>query len=37
MSATTMSGDTTIIYNPAHYMDSCFEQQNAEGKILFNI
>ena len=36
LSATTMSGDTTIIYNPVHYMDSCFEE-NPEGKILFNI
>ena len=34
---TTTSGNTTIIYDAAQYMESCLEQENPEGKILCNI
>ena len=29
---TTTSGNTTIIYDAAQYMESCLEQENPEGK-----
>ena len=36
MSATTILGNTTIIYHGAENMEYLSEQQNPEGKILCN-